>query len=162
MAATQSRGQRRTQTAYHGTTVYVQGNVVRKTNALPNAGEPARKQLSRTTRKNRDKARHMNVGYVLYLTAALAVVTYLLIGYIGIQSDITNSMKNIARMEAQLNNLKLSNDETYSRITSSIDLEEIKRVAIQELGMTYAKEGQIVQFSGESSDYVRQFTDIVE
>ena len=40
------------------------------------------------------------------------------------------------------------------------DLEEVKRIAIQELGMYYAQEGQIISFNGEGSDYVRQTGDI--
>ena len=52
--------------------------------------------------------------------------------------------------------MKLANDEEYSRITSSIDLEEIKRIAIGELGMTYAKEGQIITYDSVENDYMRQ------
>lgn len=69
-------------------------------------------------------------------------------------------MEHISRLESELNELKLSNDEEYSRITSSVDLEEIRRIAIGELGMRYAKEGQIIGYSTEGSDYVRQFSDI--
>ena len=56
--------------------------------------------------------------------------------------------------------MKLSNDEEYSRIESSVNLEQIKQIAINELGMTYAGEGQIVEYSSEGSDYVRQVADI--
>ena len=45
-------------------------------------------------------------------------------------------------------------------IMSSIDLEEIKRIAVSELGMKYAKEGQVIQYTGEGNDYVRQYSDI--
>lgn len=41
---------------------------------------------------------------------------------------------------------------------SGIDLEEIKRVAIGELGMTYAQEGQIVEYENEEGDYMRRVT----
>ena len=41
-----------------------------------------------------------------------------------------------------------------------MDLEEIKRIAIQELGMQYAEEGQIISFASESNDYVKQMEDI--
>ena len=41
-----------------------------------------------------------------------------------------------------------------------MDLEEVKRIAMQELGMRYAEEGQIIRFSGEGSDYIRQVGDI--
>lgn len=140
--------------------IYVQGNTVRKLDEeiyLP--GRP-KKQLSNAARKNRDKAYHMSFGYVVFLTGALLAAAFILTGYIGLQSDVTNSIKSISRLEKQLNDLRLDNEEEYSRITSNIDLEEVKRVAIQELGMKYADEGQIVTFSGESSDYVRQLADI--
>ena len=71
-----------------------------------------------------------------------------------------SSCKNISRQEKILNDLRLDNDENYSRITSSINLDEVKRIAIQELGMGYAQECQIITFNGESSDYVRQTGEI--
>ena len=63
-------------------------------------------------------------------------------------------------MESTLNEMKLTNDENYDRIVSNVNLEEVKRIAIQELGMIYAKEGQVILFHGESSDYVRQTGEI--
>ena len=41
-----------------------------------------------------------------------------------------------------------------------MDLEEIRRTAIQELGMQYAREGQIISFASENSDYVKQMAEI--
>ena len=84
----------------------------------------------------------------------------MLIGYIGLQSEITASVKRIASMESTLNSLKTANDEEYSRIESSVDLDEIRRIAITELGMVYPDEDQIVTVPDEGNDYVRQVTDI--
>ena len=98
----------------------------------------------------------MNVGYLLFLGMALMAVGFVLISYLSLKSDITNSVKNIARMESQLNSLKLDNDERLSRISSSAKLEEVKQKAIQELGMQYAGEGQIIAFNSEDNDYVIQ------
>ena len=83
--------------------------------------------------------------------------------YISLQSQVTNSVKNIATLESQLNSLKQDNDEAYNRANGHIDLDEIKRIAIQEYGMTYADEGQIVNYSdGGGNDYVRQVAPIPE
>ena len=141
---------------------YVQGSTVRKVKTAPQIHEIERREVSARTRKNRENLTSVKFGNVLFLFAALCVTAYILLSYLSIQSDITNSVKNIAKLESQLNDLKLANDEEYSRITSRIDLDEIKRIAIQEMGMTYAKEGQIVEFSGEESDYVRQSAEIPE
>ena len=43
-----------------------------------------------------------------------------------------------------------------------MDLDEVRSIAIGELGMRYAKEGQIINVSGEGSDYVRQLAQIQE
>lgn len=147
--------------AYSGrNNTYIYGNTVRVLEEEIELPRSPKRQGSNTARKNREKAHHMSFGYVLFLAGALIAAGFILTGYIGLQSDITRSIKNISRLESQLNNLKLENDEEYSRITSSIDLEEVKRIAIQELGMKYAEEGQIITFSGEGSDYVRQVADI--
>lgn len=139
--------------------VYVQGTAVRKLETAQPVRQP-KTGISNTTRKNREKAGHMNPAYVLFLCVALVATGIILVNYIGLQSDITSSVKRISALESELNELKLANDEEYIRVNSSIDLEEIRRIAIQELGMQYAQEGQIITFSGESNDYVKQMADI--
>lgn len=137
--------------------MYVQGNTARKLQAVPVRHERTTiKKDNRAVQKNRDKALHMNVGYVLFLVAAMLMAGFVLTGYLTLQSDITNSIKNVAQLESELNSLRLDNDERYSRINSDINLEEVRRVAIQELGMQYAREGQIITYNGEDNDYVRQ------
>ncbi len=139
---------------------YVQGNTVRKAQPVRQMPERPQKRVSNSVRKNRERAKHMSAGYVLFLCAALVSAGIILVYYIGLQSDITNSVKHIAALERQLNGLKVANEENYSRISSSVDLEEIRRIAIQELGMQYAKEGQIISFASENSDYVKQMAEI--
>ena len=147
--------------------IYVQGNTaarrqVERTRmyALPARRTMPERKTAHNVRRNRERALYMNVGYVLFLVTAMVTAAIILTGYLRLQSDITNSIKHISQMESRLNELKLENDENYSRITSSVNLEEVKRVAIQELGMRYAEEGQIVTFDGEGSDYVRQTGEI--
>lgn len=141
---------------------YVQGNTVRKAQPVRRMPAEPKKKVNNSVRKNRERAKHMSPGYVLFLGAALMAAGIILVYYIGLQSDITNSVKNIASLERQLNDLKVANEEDYSRINSSVDLEEIRRIAIQELGMQYAKEGQIISFASENSDYVKQMAEIPE
>lgn len=146
----------RRRTTYRNS-VYVRGNVAAQVaRPLPNERPIPLRRVDTRIQRNRDRALYMNVGYVLFLAAALVVAGFILVGYITLQSDITSSIKHISSLESQLNDLKLANDENYSRITSNVNLDEAKRIAIQELGMCYAEEGQIITFQGEGSDYVRQ------
>lgn len=139
---------------------YVHGNAARKLQPERRTTGRPEKKVNYAVMRNRERAKHMNAGYVLFLWAALIATGIILVYYIGLQSDITNSVKHISTLERQLNDLKVANEEDYSRITSSVDLEEIRRIAIQELGMQYAQEGQIVSFASENSDYVKQMAEI--
>ncbi len=138
--------------------VYVYGNTVRKLDVATQLEEPQRRVLSPEVQVNRAKAKHMNLGYVLFLVAALSAAAMILISYVRVQAEITTMTEYIAKQEKVLNNLKISNDEMLTRIESRLDLEEVKRVAIGELGMTYPKEGQIITYTSVDYDYARRLT----
>lgn len=140
--------------------IYIYGNTARNLDVRRAIEEEPRKKLSTAARKNRDKAVYMNFSYVLFLIAAMLITGMVLINYVQLQSQITNNVETIAGLESTLNSMKLENDEEYSKIASSINLEEIKRIAIGELGMTYASQGQIVTYTNEGSDYVKQLAEI--
>ncbi|WP_251207016.1 cell division protein FtsL [Acetatifactor aquisgranensis] len=138
---------------------YVYGNAVRKISPQEEWEQTPAKKVNPGVRKNREKARHMSAGYVMFLAVALCAAAFILVNYIQLQSELTTLTKTVADKESELNILKLSNDEDYNRIISSINLEDIKRVAIGELGMGYAKEGQIVEYENEEGDYMRRVTE---
>lgn len=149
------RTQNKTGNQYRTNAAYVHGTALPQPDIRRRMEETPNRKLSNETRKNRDKAHHMNLGYVLFLTAALCVAGVVLINYIQLQAELTNQARHISSLEVNLNHLKLQNDEAYSNIVNSVDLEEIKRIAIGELGMAYAKEGQIITYTTEGNDYFR-------
>ena len=162
MAATRTAS-KRTGTVRYERNAYVAGTAARQAEPTRRPGrelEQPKRQLSHSTRKNRDRAKYMNLAYVLFLTAAMAVTGIILVNYIRMESSITQSVEKMAALESQLNNIRTENDETLNRIESSVDLNEIRRIAITELGMVYAGEGQIVEIPDEGSDYVRKYADI--
>lgn len=139
---------------------YIDGSAVRKIDVRKEIEAAPITRTSHTVRRNRERAAYMNVGYVAFLALALCAASVILIGYIRLQAENTAALDNIAQKESQLNALRLANDEEYSRIISSVDLEYVKDVAINELGMQYAQEGQIVEVETQGDDYVRQYRDM--
>ena len=159
--STYSNTKRRNTNIRRNHDLYIDGNTVRKINAAEEIQKPIERKESRTAAKNnRQNALYMNLGYVIFLIGALVASAIILMSYISLQSDIIIATRKVAALESELNNLKLSNDEDYARAASSVDLEQIRSIAIGELGMKYAKEGQIINVSGEGSDYVRQLAEI--
>ena len=141
--------------------IYIDGNTARKLQSIPvNRNRMQNDQIRRQQVKRQHRVAPMNLGYIFFMMRATLVVCVVLIGYVELQADITNRINHISKLESQLNDLKLANDEEYTKIMSSVDLEEIKRIAIEELGMKYAKDGQVITYSGEGNDYVRQYKEI--
>lgn len=138
--------------------MYVYGSAAPKYDIPAQLEEPKR-VLSNETRKNRERAKYMSLGYVTFLIAALMVAGVVLIGYIRLQADISALSGEINRQEKLINSLMIENEEAWSRLAVVDNLEEIKRFAIQELGMTYPKEGQIVPYEFAGYDYVRKVSD---
>ena len=138
---------------------YVQGNTVRKEDLIREMNKPYKPVDARVAR-NRARAKRMSPGYVLFLAVAVVVACCTLTSYLKMQAELTVSIKRVASLKNELNNLKLANDEELERIESSVNLEEIKQIAVEELGMTYAKAGQVVTISDEGSDYVRQLGEL--
>lgn len=145
------------------TSTYQYGNTVRQFQVIPNqydTSEMDKPKLSNSTRKNREKALNMNFGYVMYLAIAAIVTLVVCISYLRLQAETTHRVKNISSLEKEVADLRSDNDETYNRINNSIDLEHIKQVALEEIGMVYASEDQVVLYDNQESDYVRQYSDI--
>ena len=95
-----------------------------------------------------------------FLVAAFIFLGSSLVSYIKLRAEISAASDRVSYYEQEYNNLVVANDDEYSKIVDTIDLEEIRRVAIEDLGMVYADESQIITYTRESSDYVRQLKDI--
>ena len=184
--AESNRAYRRTTNRNYGTDsygrdyrrmTYIEGNAVRRMDAMPDDWENEQKrrrereqrelqerQSARRrraiARRNQDKALIMNRGYVAFLTMA-AIVTCITAGfYIKLQSDITIHLNQIAALETEVSNLRLDNDACYTRLATAHKLEDIKKQAINDLGMVYPKEDQIVYYSIDRSDFMTQYSEI--
>ena len=158
---------------------YIEGNAVRRTDAMPDNWENEQKQRKEReqqelqerqrarrrraiARRNQDRALIMNRSYVFFLTVA-AIVTCITAGfYIKLQSDITIRLGNIAALETTVNNLKADNDATSKRLATSLKIEDVKAQAIDVLGMGYPSEEQIVYYEIDHADFMSQYSEIPE
>ena len=151
---------------------YVNGNTVRQLDAQPvrkeridrNRIEEERRRKNRrnAARRNRERAMYMSPARVMFLSSCVGLSAFAAVSLIQIQSQITQRMKHIAALESQLTDMKADNDAKYKEIITSVDLNEIKDVAINQFGMTYAAEDQIVYFSVENENFMDQYSDIPE
>ena len=136
----------------------VEGNTVREIERDYKA--PFKKPVSETVKKNREKAAHMNLGYVAFLLIMAIVLFVGCTAYINLRNEITEKQKTVEGLQSKVASLKLENDEEYDRIIGNVDMEEIKKIAMNELHMKYPDSGQVAVTESKDSDYVRQYKDI--
>ena len=155
-------------------TYYINGNTVREleessplrrdpTKTRRELEEARRKKNRRNAaRRNRERAMVMNRAYVTFLSGCVIASAFAAFSLIQIRSNVTQQMKEVSALSSSVENMKAENDARYKEITTSVDLNEIKGVAMNQLGMTYASQDQIVYYTVENNNYMDQYSEIPE
>lgn len=152
---------------------YISGNTVRELEAQPIRRERRqnreelerirrRKSRRNAARRNREKAMFMSRGHVAFLSVCVLFTAMAASCYISLQSQLSHRSREISTLEIQINDLKADNDARYKMISTSVDIEHVKDVAINELGMSYPTEEQIEYYSVDKTNFMDQYQDIPE
>ena len=142
-----------------GNNTYVYGNTARALRPIEQEVRSPRR-LSTKSRKNIKRDSAMNPGFMIFMTLAMVLTGIVCVQYIRLQSSLITYVNTISAMEIELQSLRAENDDYESRIKGAIGLENIKKRAMDDLGMTYASDDQIVTYNSDGTDYVRQFVSL--
>lgn len=146
---------------------YIEGTAVRKTS--PQVQQPAvprtyvgdeRVAVSKSVYRNREKALQMSLSYVMVLGVCAVALFLIFVQYISLQDSITSRKEHIISLEMQTSNLKEKNDTFYHSFNSCLDIENITRIATEELGMIRATEEQVQFYESSEYEYMKQFKDV--
>ena len=102
----------------------------------------------------------MNRAYVTFLAVAAIFALILCVNYV--QSRITSHSKEVSSLQKELADLKEQNNTKYNSVMDSVNLDEIREKAMNELGMVYATSDQVIEYESPSGDYVKQYEGIPE
>ena len=56
--------------------------------------------------------------------------------------------------------MKEQNNTKYNSVMDSVNLDEIREKAMNELGMVYPSRSQVIGYDSKESEYVKQYKDI--
>lgn len=140
--------------------IYVDGTAVRREEHRTGYPGDHKEQISRRVKRNREKARHMTMPYVLVLLVATLATVVICYQYLQLQSSITNHKHQIQTYQSKLSEIKIQNNADEESLKIYTDLDYIYEAATKELGMVYPSEDQIIQYDKTESEYVRQYEDI--
>ncbi len=145
---------------------YVYGNTVRQAEVQPRRTREvypeAPKRASRQVRRNRNRAMSISPAYAGFLVAAAFCAVFLCVMYLRLQSDVVNRSEQITSLQEQLADLTEANNTAYNAAADSINLEEVRDKAVNELGMVSESEGTVIEYDNPASGYVRQYDNIPE
>jgi len=154
--------QQRAQQQMHDKQVYVYGNAVTQPDYRP---EPKREpqpipKVDRQIKKNRRRALNINAGYAVFLTVAAICTVMVCVFYLQLQSNILNRSAHISTLQEQLVELKEANTSSYHAILDSVNLEKVRAIAINEMGMVFAAYGHVIEFPSPTEIHVFQHNEI--
>ena len=110
--------------------------------------------------RNRHRAMSIGRGYVIFLAMISLATVLMCVYYLRLKATITSQISMNEKLESQLATLRSENDALYENVNNGVDWNYIRDRAIDELGMKYATEDQIVWYNTDDSSYIRQYVDV--
>ena len=114
----------------------------------------------RQTYKNPRHMSGIGLASLFILTIAIASTLYFCIELLMLQQQVSKMEKDIVSMERNLNTMRNENDASYEQINMVYDLDYVYSTAVNELGMVYPNNNEVIIFEGADESYVRQYADI--
>lgn len=149
---------------------YVEGSTVRKIDSEPSREyvPERRRETAPARRKNTakrvnakvDKALAFDLKYTVFVVASVLIMVAACVFMLYMESKIDEQQRNINNMEAQLEAIENDNAAYAASLKNMYTMDEIYDVAANELGMVYAKKGQIIYYDSADEDYVKQYQDV--
>lgn len=144
--------------------LYIYGNTVRELQIEKNPSierqKEGQREYNRRRRTDREFAISMNKGYVLFLVVAAAAVFVSMGYFLMLSAKVSDNQAAVVSKKSEMIDLKAENDDYERRIERSVNIDEIRRIAVEELGMVYPSSQQVVNYDYQESDFVRQYSDV--
>lgn len=134
---------------------YANGSAARKYNDYY---EEKREYIAPSKRRNRKV--QISPLYGIMVIGAIMIMSFVAISYVSLQSQVTSLRNQKGQLTSEYESMKLANDLYQEEMNSSVNLKEIERIAVEELGMKMAGEGQVMTYANDFDDYVMQYLDV--
>ncbi len=146
----------------------ISGSTVRKTYAEPKRRpeeRPARTpeiRVEKRLRNHTDRALAFNKGYMVFVLFCVTIMLGACVYMISSELSLNEQKAHIQELEQSISALETDNEAKRIMLDNMYTLDNIRDIAVNELGMVYAKKGQIIYFDSADEDYVKQYMDVPE
>jgi len=116
--------------------------------------KPSKGRLDPQIKRNRRRAQSVSTGYSIYLLVVSAIVVVACIFYLQLQSENMRRANEVNNLRIQLTEMTEQNNTIYQSISRSIDIDYIRMIAIEELGMVNVTSEMVIEYQNPSNSYV--------
>ena len=147
---------------------YVDGSTAKKMSAQPDyVYEKQRQQTVQPKKQQKvsasaDRALAFNLKYTLFVVTSVFIMVAACVTMLVMEGKVNEQQNRINMLQAELETIQDDNAAYKVSLDNMYSLEDIYNVAINELGMVYARKGQIVYYESANEDYVKQYQDVPE
>lgn len=158
---TRSSRQRQQSAAYHSHS-YIEGNTVRKAEALPRRRERIEPQREPRRVPQRKPVRMIGISgkAFAFLTVVTCTVLFFAFNYLATQNEVHQVKERVVSLQSEIADQKEDYETDYQAIVDSVDLADIYEKATKKLKMVQAESNQIYTYKNKKSDMVKQYADI--
>lgn len=152
----------RSQSSGYQTHSYIEGNTVRKAEAVPKRRERIQERPEKRRYPERQPVAMPGISArgFLFLFTMLSAVVITGFAYLSTQGEVRGMKEKIVAMQSEIADQREENDMTYQEIVDSVDIAEIYEKATKKLKMVQAENNQIYTYNNKKSDMVKQYADI--
>ena len=147
------------------TQYYTEGTAVRKQIMEPEYERPEEVYIPPYAKVRKQDAQKglrvaMSPAFAVFLGIAVAATLVACCLVLSMQTAVTNQSDTFTNLQSEIESLNEDNNAYETRINSSVDLDAIRETAMNELGMVYPSEGQVLYYDLTESDYVIQYQNV--
>ena len=143
---------------------YVYGNAVRQAEVQPKRRQEVRPaktgKTSSQVMRNRNRAMKISPAYAIFFILAAVCTVAVCVVYIRLQTEVVTRSAHVTSMQEELAYLTEANDTAYNAAVDSVNLDTVREKAMNEMGMVYESQGNVVEYKSPTSDYVKQYEEI--
>lgn len=118
--------------------------------------EEKRRKLHEQNARRRAHKRSLRAARLrlFSLFIGILMVGSMLFGSVYLQTKVNDTKKAISRLEDELTDITGKNAALKSRIDTAINLNQVKAIAVNEMGMVYAGADHVVYYEMNNTDYM--------
>jgi len=150
---------------YYDRAYMVDGTAARQLQVVPDyereqqVTEPQIKSLPRRTPK---VSHGIDFLSMTLLVAAMAITLYLCYNYLQVQGNIVQLKRDVDVLDQELNTLLDENMALEEGLNEHVDWDVVYLTAVNEFGMVYPNENEVVTYETTKRGHVIQYKDIPE